>query len=59
MEGQTHQSVGWGDAEYSVPNQPVICVTWYEITAFCAWLTEWLQDVLPEGYVVRLPTEAE
>ena len=41
------------------PNQPVTIITWYEATAFCTWLTERLGDFLPEGYVVRLPTEAE
>jgi formylglycine-generating enzyme required for sulfatase activity len=34
----------------------VIGVTWYEATAYCAWLTEKLQL---DGYAVRLPTEAE
>ncbi len=50
---------GWGRTEYRGANQPVIGVTWYEATAFCAWLTERLQDKLPKDYVMRLPTEAE
>src|SRR6266540_452585 len=49
----------WNEAPYDGPNQPVIGVTWYEATAFCAWLSEQLENELPEGYVVRLPTEAE
>jgi formylglycine-generating enzyme required for sulfatase activity len=49
----------WGYSDYSGANQPVIGVTWYEATAYCSWLTEQLQDVLPKDYVVRLPTEAE
>lgn len=49
----------WRSWGYSRANQPVIGVTWYEVTAYCAWLSDRLQDVLFEGYVVRLPTEAE
>jgi formylglycine-generating enzyme required for sulfatase activity len=49
----------WNEPHYNGPNQPVIGVTWYDARAFCAWLTEQLQDVLPAGYVIRLPTEAE
>lgn len=50
------QPWGWRRPEYSGLNQPVIGVTWYEATAFCNWLTERLGL---DGYVVRLPTEAE
>ncbi|PDV99215.1 hypothetical protein CJ255_21665, partial [Candidatus Viridilinea mediisalina] len=50
------QPWGWSNANYNGPNQPVIGVTWYEASAYCAWLSEQLQ---PSGYVVRLPTEAE
>ncbi|NNJ13331.1 SUMF1/EgtB/PvdO family nonheme iron enzyme [Chloroflexales bacterium ZM16-3] len=53
------QPWGWDKPEYRGLNQPVIGVTWYEATAFFAWLTEQLQDTLPKDYVVRLPTEAE
>ncbi|MEI7646414.1 MAG: SUMF1/EgtB/PvdO family nonheme iron enzyme [Chloroflexales bacterium] len=49
----------WRRAGYDGANQPVVTVTWHEATAFCAWLTERLTDVLPAGHVVRLPTEAE
>ena len=37
----------------------MIGVTWYEAAACCAWVNTHLQDLLPPGYVVRLPTEAE
>jgi formylglycine-generating enzyme required for sulfatase activity len=49
----------WNAAPYDGPNQPVIGITWYEATAFCAWLTAQLADTLPAGYIVCLPTDAE
>jgi len=51
----------WNDAKLSIPSRPVVGVTWQEATAYCAWLNERLCDSeeLPDGYVVRLPTEAE
>jgi formylglycine-generating enzyme required for sulfatase activity len=45
----------WDDARFKGPNQPVVGVTWYEAVAYCRWLTATLDD----GYVYRLPTEAE
>ncbi|PDV97315.1 SUMF1/EgtB/PvdO family nonheme iron enzyme [Candidatus Chloroploca asiatica] len=48
----------WDDPDYNGANQPVSGVTWYEATAFCAWLSERLADVLPNGFTLRLPTEA-
>ena len=53
------QPWGWDKLEYSGLNQPVIGITWYEATAFCAWLSERLDGTLPKDYVLRLPTEAE
>ena len=37
------------------PNYPVVGVSWYEASAFCRWLTRHQND----GYVYRLPSEAE
>lgn len=53
------QPWGWNEAPYNGSNQPVIGVTWYEAMAFTHWLTAQLQDTLPPGYVIRLPSEAE
>jgi formylglycine-generating enzyme required for sulfatase activity len=53
------QPWGWDNAQYNGPNQAVIGVTWYECMACCAWLTAQLADMLPAGYAVQLPTEAE
>jgi formylglycine-generating enzyme required for sulfatase activity len=49
----------WDDPRTTAANQPVIGVTWYEAMAFCAWLNEQLAGQLPQGYLVRLPSEAE
>jgi formylglycine-generating enzyme required for sulfatase activity len=46
----------WNDppyARFNGPNQPVVGVSWYEASAYCAWLSSRL------GYTVRLPSEAE
>jgi len=51
----------WNDHKLGIPNRPVVGVTWFEAMAYCAWLSEQLQssNELPDGYLVRLPTEAE
>jgi formylglycine-generating enzyme required for sulfatase activity len=40
-------------------NHPVVLVHWGDVQAYCAWLSEQLASALPNGYAVRLPTEAE
>jgi formylglycine-generating enzyme required for sulfatase activity len=47
----------WDDPDVGIvrPNHPVVGVSWYEAVAFCAWLTQHLND----GYLYRLPSEAE
>ena len=44
-----------------LPNHPVMLVSWYEACAFGEWLTQaWQEEgILPAGWSVRLPTEAE
>jgi formylglycine-generating enzyme required for sulfatase activity len=59
LEYNRRAPYAWGRAPYNGANQPVIGVTWYEATAYCAWLTEQVRAALPAGYVIRLPTEAE
>ncbi|MBM7844658.1 formylglycine-generating enzyme family protein [Herpetosiphon giganteus] len=49
-ESQTHPEAA---------NQPVYGVSWYEVLAYCNWLTQQLAPVLPQGYEVCLASEAE
>jgi formylglycine-generating enzyme required for sulfatase activity len=50
----------WQHAQFnSTASQPVVGISWYEATAFAAWLTAQLAEWLPAGYHFRLPTEAE
>ncbi len=46
---------------FTLPNHPVVGITWYEALAYTRWLTEHLNEKqrLPEGYGVRLASEAE
>jgi hypothetical protein len=46
---------------FCLGNHPRIGVNWYEACAFASWLNRRLSDVgkIPDGFVVRLPTESE
>ncbi len=46
---------------WSLPNHPVVEVTWYEALAFTQWLTQQLHEAgaLPEGWAAGLPSEKE
>lgn len=51
------------DPQWGTPTRPVVGVTWFEAMAFARWLDARLRalrpDLIPSGYVIRLPTEAE
>jgi formylglycine-generating enzyme required for sulfatase activity/energy-coupling factor transporter ATP-binding protein EcfA2 len=59
------QPFWWDDAEQNNPVFPVVGVSWFEAEAYCHWLDARFRIgaqralPLPEGYVVRLPTEEE
>ncbi len=43
----------------SGPNKPVQPASWFDAGRFCDRLTKRLKGQIPEGYAVRLPTEAQ
>jgi len=43
----------WSEPMFAGPSQPVVGVSWYDATAYCAWLSE------QTGQGFRLPSEAE
>jgi formylglycine-generating enzyme required for sulfatase activity len=46
---------------FNAPAQPVVGVSWYEASAYCAWLTEQGHRAgwLPDSAIIRLPTSLE
>ena len=61
VSGQAARPWLWDYPQYTVDNQPVIGVSWYEACAYAAWLTEVLrkQGAILQQEEIRLPTEAE
>lgn len=59
--GQVVRPWLWDDQEYTLDNQPVIGVSWYEACAYASWLTEVMRkrDIISGQEEIRLPTEAE
>ena len=50
------------DEQQSCPNRAMMGVSWFEALAYSRWLDTRLRAAarwIPDGYVVRLPTEAE
>lgn len=58
-EKRRSQPWKWDDIEFNSPDQPVIGVSWYEAYAFANWMCKQRCNVLPDGYTIRMPTEAE
>jgi formylglycine-generating enzyme required for sulfatase activity len=60
-QGQQQAPIVWEQRAVHIDTYPVVGITWYEAVAYCHWLTARLHEkgYLAEGYVVRLPTEAE
>jgi formylglycine-generating enzyme required for sulfatase activity len=59
--GKVIQPWLWDNQRYTVNNQPVIGVSWYEACAYALWLTDILKQKQMIGWdeIIRLPTEAE
>ncbi len=43
----------WNDPHFNHSEQPVVAISWHEAAAYCAWLSQSLNELC------RLPTEAE
>ena len=52
-EVEWRDSPGDSGARFRLPNAPVVDVNWFEVVAFCRWLSKQL------GFAVGLPSEAE
>lgn len=55
----------WWSQQRTIGNRPVMGVSWFEALAYCRWLDDALRRsgkarlLENQGYIVRLPTEAE
>ncbi len=62
-KNKRHRPSWWNDPQWGASSRPVVGVCWYETLAYCRWLDEQLRDLQPDlfsqGYILRLPTEAE
>jgi len=61
---ERREDKSWRDPNFGIPMQedfPVVCVSYQDMKAFCSWLTKNERQAgrLPEGWEIRLPTEAE
>lgn len=44
---------------FTLPNHPVVGISWYEALAFVRWLNAQIKSKLPAGLAIQLPSEAE
>jgi len=60
-EENKRTTAGHESEPFSLANHPIVRVSWYEAVAYCHWLTEVMREhgKLAEGWLIRLPTEAE
>lgn len=49
-------STKWANLQTKRHNHAMVNISFYEASAYGAWLTAQCADALPEGYVLRLPT---
>lgn len=51
----------WNNAKFNQPAQPVVGISWYEASAYCAWLTVHWRALgkIRRDERIRLPTQAE
>lgn len=54
-KNMNHPVSGWENKK----DHPVVSVTWHSAMDYCGWLNNLLRLELPEGMIIRLPTEAE
>ncbi len=55
----TNQQRNWIDDWEKKLDHPVVNITWHAAMAYCDWLNQTCGKELPEGYIFRLPSEAE
>jgi formylglycine-generating enzyme required for sulfatase activity len=58
-EGIRHYLSSRGSSWENKMDHPVTRVKWTDAMEYCRWLNHLLQDEMPSGLVLRLPTEAE
>lgn len=58
LAGKSWRDPNWAGLDLR-DDHPVVCVSWNDAQAFCAWLTTNRAAALPAGYTFRLPAEAE
>jgi len=57
-EQRTEPRWWYDQTEQEYRNRPFYGVSWYDAVAYCQWLTDQLTPWLPQGYCIRLVSEA-